>query len=75
MFYISILKHKIKIAGTVNAEEIATVAWNINTFQVITQHVFHITTGHGNRDLSLVAEILLSDSEKYASYAWGLHNM
>jgi hypothetical protein len=22
-----------------------------------------------------VAEILLSDSEKYASYAWGLHNM
>jgi ATP adenylyltransferase/5',5'''-P-1,P-4-tetraphosphate phosphorylase II len=68
MFYISILRHKIKTAGTVNAEEIATVAWTINTFQVITQHVFLITTGHGNQDLSLVAEILLSDSEKYASY-------
>jgi hypothetical protein len=24
--------------------------------------------GHGNRDVGLVAEILLSDSEKYASY-------
>jgi hypothetical protein len=23
-------------------------------------------TGHGNRDLSLMAKILLSDSEKYA---------
>jgi hypothetical protein len=75
MFYISILRHKIKIAGTVNAEEIVTVAWTINTFQVITQHVFLIKMGHGNRDLSLVAEILLSDSRKYASYVWGLHNM
>jgi hypothetical protein len=44
-------------------------------FQVITQHVFLITMGHGNWDLSLVAEILLSDSEKYASYVLGLHNM
>jgi hypothetical protein len=32
-----------------------------------------ISTGHGNRDLSLVADIFLSDSEKYASYVWGLH--
>jgi hypothetical protein len=36
---------------------------------------FHESTGHGNRDLSLVAEILLSDSEKCASYVWGLHNV
>jgi hypothetical protein len=32
-------------------------------------------SGHGNRDLNLVAVILLSDSEKYASYVWGLHNV
>jgi hypothetical protein len=31
--------------------------------------------GHGNWDLSLVAEILIGDSEKYASYVWGLHYM
>jgi hypothetical protein len=46
-----------------------------NTFQVITQHVFLISTGHGNWDLSLVAEILLSDPEKYACYVWGPHNI
>jgi hypothetical protein len=26
-------------------------------------------------DLSLVTEILLSDSEKYAGYVWGLYNV
>jgi hypothetical protein len=38
-------------------------------------YIFFISTGHGDRDLSLVTEILFSGSEKYARYVWGLHNV